>query len=178
MNLNNPMTSPTRRRGYLMLDLLVVMSLIVIVLSTSSIWLYKTMQYSSTVKQRDLHARNISRIGRQMRMDAFDANSISVQAKTLTLTTATSTKIEYLIDNNAIHRTMTGGKQTHHDDFTFAENANLIWSDDGDSDSVSLEIRRDFSAMSPSKTATSKRIDAVIRVRATAEDSKLSLIHI
>ena len=47
MNLNNPMTSPTRRRGYLMLDLLVVMSLIVIVLSTSSIWLYKTMQYSS-----------------------------------------------------------------------------------------------------------------------------------
>lgn len=156
------------RRGYLMLDLIIVMSLTVVVMSTSSIWLYKTMQYSSSVHQRDLHARNISRISRQLRTDASDADSLSIEAKTLTFSMA-KTEIEYSIDNNKIHRTMTGGKQTHHDDFAFADNVLLTWSNDEGSGSASLEIRRDFSAKSPSKNVKSKRFDAVISVRAAKE---------
>jgi len=172
MNSIHPFGKRTGRRGYLMLDLLIVMTLTIVVLSTSSIWLYKTMQYSSTVKQRDIHARNISRISRQLRTDASDAESISVQAKTLTLSTASKTKIEYTIDDNAIHRKMTGGEQTHHDDFAFIDNATLTWRKDDGTDSASLEIRRDFSSMSPSKNVKPKRFDAVIGIRAASEDSK------
>ena len=159
------------KRGYLMLDLLIVMSLMIMILSTTSVWLYKTIRYNNDVAQRDSHARNISRISRQLRIDAREANSISAQANTLTITTEKAS-IEYQIDANSIHREVSGGEKTHRDDFKFVDNAKLVWTEADDSSSASLEIRRDFSDMSAEKTQRSGGLDIRIVVRAAAEEAK------
>lgn len=158
-------------RGYLILDLLIVMMLTIVILSTTSVWVYKTIRYSTEVAQRDSHARNISRISRQLRTDARDASSISVEANLLTITTDSESSIEYKISENSIHRTMTGGDKDHHDDFAFVHNARLVWAEE-DSKSAALEIRRDFSEMSASKTKQSRGLDARIVIHTAVEASK------
>jgi len=157
-------------RGYLMIDLLIVMTLTIMILSTTSIWLYKTIRYTTEVSQRDSHARNISRISRQLRTDAWDASSISVDAKTLTISTGSDTSIEYEIGEHSIHRKATGGDQEHHDDFAFIGNAKLVWAEEAES--AALEIRRDFSQMSASKTKQSTGLDARIVIHRSAEASE------
>ena len=160
-----------QQRGYIMLDLLIVMSLTVLILSTTSVWLYKTIRYTNEVAQRDSHARNISRISLQLRSDARDASSVSADADTLTIINKKNS-IEYQIDANSIHRKMTGGDKAHHDDFTFVDNAKLVWTEADSSKSAALEIRRDFSHLSASKTTQTKGLDIRIVIRAAAEASQ------
>ena len=161
-------TNRQQNRGYIMLDLLIVMSLTVLILSTTSVWLYKTIRYTTEVAQRDSHAPNISRISLQLRSDARDASSVSTDADTLTITKE-ETSIEYQIDANSIHRKVTGGDKIHHDDFTFVDNAKLVWTETDNSKSAALEIARDFSQMSASKKTQPKGLDARIVIRAAAE---------
>jgi len=66
------------RYGYFMMESLVVMTIVVVVLSTSSVWVFKTMRYATAVKQRTMHVRNISRISHQIRSDARNAKTIAV----------------------------------------------------------------------------------------------------
>jgi len=167
------------RRGYLMLDLLIVMTMTIVVLSTSSIWVYKTMQYSSDVRQRELHARGISRISRQLRSDARDAQSISTKGDQLVIATTRAQTIKYTIKDNRLHReasvrvpTIRSGDlpdsrtpTTHRDDFDFAKNAKLAWNLEPSKLTVSLDISRDFSHLSTSKKKTSKGLDAQILIR-------------
>lgn len=157
-------------RGYLMLDLLIVMMLTIMILSTTSIWLYKTIRYTADVAQRDAHARNISRISRQLRIDARDAISTSIELNKLTITTGSETSIEYKIGEHSIHRKATGGDKDHHDDFTFINNVKLVWA--READSAALEIRRDFSHLSASKTKKSTGLDARIVIHGAAEASE------
>jgi len=172
MKQNRLSTSRHRqnKRGYLMLDLIIVMMLTIVILSTTSVWMYKTIRYSAEVAQRDSHARNISRISRQLRTDARDASSISVDGNMLTITTDSKSSIEYKINDNSIHRTVTGGDKDHHDDFAFVSNAKLEW-EEADTKSAALEIRRDFSHMSASNKKPSKGLDARIVIH-TMEASK------
>lgn len=164
--------SRARSRGYLMLDLMIVMTLTMVVISMTSVWIYKTMLYSNDVNQRDSHARNISRISRQLRTDARQANSITVDDDTLTIEIANQNDIEYSIDANAVHRKHATETETHQDRFEFASNAKLEWNPQESSDSVSLDIKRDFSHLSASKDVTSKRLDAQIRIGANVEKAK------
>ena len=149
------------QRGYLMIDLLIVMSLTALVLSMASIWVYKTLRYSTDVRQRDLHARNISRISRQLRTDIRDAQTISNKGNELVIRAGETDSISYNIDANQIHRKVTGGSQVHHDDFEFATNAKLSWKDQ-ENNAVSLDISRDFSDRAPAKKAPTRGLDAQI----------------
>ena len=162
----------TRSRGYLMLDLIIVMTLTMVVISMTSVWVYKTMLYSNDVNQRDSHARNISRISRQLRTDAHQANSIIVDDATLTIGIANQNDIEYSIDANSVQRKLVNKNKTHQDRFEFATNAKLKWDQQDSSEFVTLNIRRDFSHMSTSKDATPKRLDAQIRIGVSAEESQ------
>lgn len=163
--------SKPNHRGYLMLDLIIVMTLTVVILSITSVWLYKTIRYTAEVSQRDSHARNISRISRQLRTDARSASSISVESDKLTITTRSETSIQYEIGEHSIHRKESGGEKVHHDGFTFVDNSKLVWTEE-EADSASLEIRRDFSHMSASKKKQSKRLDARIVIHPSMEASK------
>ncbi|QEG20515.1 hypothetical protein [Mariniblastus fucicola] len=161
-----------RSRGYLMLELIIVMSLTVVILSTSSVWVYKSMRYASEVRLRDSHARNISRISRQLRSDAWRATAITVETKTLSITTADEQTIEYLIDENLVSRKRTGGDKTHHDQFHFAPNAGLKWNRDA-TGSIAFEVSRDFSNLSASKKRDpSGKLDVQIQIRMPVEGSK------
>lgn len=177
MKRNRPAKSRFRGlRGYLMLDLIIVMSLTVVVLSTTSVWLYKTIRYTAEISQRDSHCRNISRISRQLRFDVRGSKSVSVNGNTLTIA-GDSISVEYLIDANAVRRTVTGGEKTHRDEFEFTDNAKLEWKKDLEGtdivegannvggSGVSLEISRDFSSMSATKTETAASLDARIRIQ-------------
>jgi hypothetical protein len=152
-----------------MLDLMIVMTLTMVVISMTSVWVYKTMLYSNDVNQRDSHARNISRISRQLRTDARQANSIIVNDDLLTIGIPNQNNIEYSIDTNSVHRKQATENETHQDRFEFASNTKLEWKPQDSSNSVALNIKRDFSHLSTSKDAVSKRLDAQIRVRANAE---------
>ena len=154
----------SRRNGYLMLDLIIVMLIVSVVLSTSSVWVYKTMHYSMEVKQRDQHARTISRISRQLRLDAQFAESLAVDGMQLSILQSDETKIDYSIESNTIKRKVKGGSQPHHDEFKFATNAELAWNDGSSPNSVLLDIRRDASAKLALKSQQSKRIDAQVRI--------------
>ena len=171
------------RRGYLMLDLLIVMTLTAVVLSTTSIWVYKTMQYSSEVRQRDLHARNISRISRQLRTDVRDASSLAVEDDRLVIKTENGLSITYAIKTDWIHREVTlagpgvsiGGVAAedyppiHRDDFEFARTVTLSWNEQSE-EAVALHIGR-LVGKQPAAKDKSMKLDAQIVVR-TAEDSE------
>jgi len=173
------------RRGSLLLDMIVAMTMTIVVLSTSSIWVYKTMQYSSKVRQRDLHARGISRISRQLRSDAREASSISAEGDQLVIKTPRAQTITYTIKANRLHRessvklptianedlSNSGNPTAHQDDFDFANNAKLNWSLEQSSGTVSLDIGRDFSHLSASKKKTTKGLDAQILI-SIPEDSQ------
>ncbi len=158
-----------RTRGYLMIDLMIVMTLTMVILSMSSVWVYKTMLYSADVNQRDSHARNISRISRQLRTDARDATSITTTDHLLTINIPDQNNIEYSIDANSVFRKHADGVKTHHDRFEFSPNAKLEWISQETSNSATFNVRRDFSYFSVSKDATPKRLDAQIRIRTAAE---------
>lgn len=159
------------RNGYLMLDLLIVLTLTIVVLSTTSIWVYKTMQYSSDVKQRIAHSRSISRISQQLRTDSRDAGSIAIEDKVI-LITAGDTSIRYTIESNRLHREVTGGDKVHRDDFGFARNAVLKWMQGSSEQIVLLNIGRDFREMTPGKTETAIRLDSQIRISVRSEASR------
>lgn len=160
-----PIGNRRSSRGYLMLDLIIVLSLIVVVLSVTSIWVYKTMRYSSEVRQRDTHARNISRLSHQVRTDSNDAKSIVIDGATLKFGTADGDSIEYTIKANRIHRTAStsGDSQKHQDYFEFAANAvpQLRTMAGG---LISLDIERNLSALTPSKSAEAKKLDVQIQI--------------
>ena len=158
----------SRRHGYIMLDTLIVMTVIVVVLSTTSVWVFKTMRYSAEVKQRTAHVRNISRISHQLRSDARNAKSITVDDKVVKIQTD-DRAIEYTIKSNELHREASGGDQPHRDDFQFCSNAVLEWQAGDSANVVTLNIHRDFSKHSVSKEAPAKRLDSQIRIGAAAE---------
>lgn len=151
------------RHGYLMLDTLIVMTLTILVLSTTSIWIYKTMQYSSDVKQRISHTRNISRIGKLLRTDARDADSISFEEDAIEIATGEE-KVRYTIESNRIFRKATTGEQTHQDEFTFASNAALAWEQGSFENVAMLNIGRDFSDLTPGKSKHDSGLDSQIRI--------------
>lgn len=172
-----------RRHGYLMLDMLIVMTLTAVVLSTTSIWVYKTMQYSSEVRQRDLHARNISRISRQLRNDVRDASSFKVDGDQLAIETARGLSITYTIKSDRLHRVVAinlpgvsieggaaGSEQpsVHRDHFEFARTATLSWNKSSET-AVELNIGRVVGKEPKAKNPPTK-LDAQIVVR-IAEDS-------
>lgn len=158
-----------RTRGYLLIELMVVMTMTMVILSLSSVWVYKTMLYSSNVAQRDSHARNISRISRQLRTDARDAVSVTANDNLLSIKTSDGMTIEYSIDGSTISRKFVQESGTHQDRFEFATNAKLKWDDSQAPESVALNIVRDHSASSVTKKMKSKRLDAQIRIRAKPE---------
>jgi type II secretory pathway pseudopilin PulG len=158
MKRQNRQKSP---RGYLMLDMIIVMTMTIMLLSVASIWVYKTLQYSTDIKQRELHARSISRISRQLRTDVRNANSMVAKDKSLIIESDEKQSIEYSINANTVHREASGAP-VHHDDFEFATNATLTWSVDANSGAVSLDVGRDFSDRSASKKEKRKGLDAQI----------------
>ena len=157
-------------RGYLLVDLLITMSAIAVVLSMSSVWVYKTLRYSTEVNQRAQQVRSISRVGHQLRADAFDATSIRVDGESLSIESDGQT-IRYEIQSNLLQRETSGSKTVHRDRFEFAPNAVLQWQLSGD-DAVLLNIGRDYSDMSASKTKTDRGLDSQIRVSVMPEESR------
>lgn len=162
----------TRPRGYLMLDLIIVMMIISVVLTTSSVWVYKTMRYSMEIKQRDIHARAISRISRQLRNDAYLAKSIDVQGMTLSIVDQNQTNIEYLIDSNRIDRRVKVGSKVHQDRFSFADTASLSWAGEVSSGTATLDVRRNFPVAPASSSLHQRRLDAQIRISCSQEDAE------
>ena len=165
----------TQKRGYIMLDTLIVMTVTVAVLSMSSLWIYKTLGYSREVDQRLQHVRSISRVGHQLRGDAIEATSIGVEGGVLRLQTDRQLT-RYEIKDHLIERRATtaieGSKTVHRDDFQFAPNAVLSWEDI--EDAVLLNIHRDFSARAPGKEKTvpcELRLDSQIRISAVPQES-------
>ena len=166
----------TQHRGYIMLDTLIVMTVTVAVLSMSSLWIYKTMGYSSEVDQRLQHVRSIARVGHQLRGDAIEATSIGVEGGELRLQTSRQL-IRYTIKDSRIERqakdALEGSKTVHRDDFEFAPNAVLAWQGIGE-DAVLLNIHRDFSDFAPGKKKTvhgESRLDSQIRISVIPQES-------
>lgn len=132
-----------QRRGYMMFDLTITMTLTAILLSTVSVWIFHAMQYSQRVKQRQTHARSISNVSRQLRLDAAEASNISLDGQQLTLVFGNGIpSTVYTIEEQVVTRVRQLGELTHRDRFPFAGNAKLQWNQTDKSEAVSLEIRR------------------------------------
>lgn len=160
-----------RNRGYLLLDTLIVMTVTVTVLSMSSVWIYKTLCYSSEIDHRVQHVRSISRVGHQLRGDALGAISISVKGTVLRLK-SDRRNIRYEIKGNRLKRqaeeSLAGSATLHRDDFEFAPNAVLRWQPLS-GNAIRLIIRRDFSHLAPGKDKTERNVDSQIRVSVIGE---------
>lgn len=165
----------TQNRGYILLDALIVMTVTVTVLSLSSVWIYKTLRYSSEVNQRVQHVRSISRVGHLLRSDVLDASSLSVEGEVLSLRNA-EREIRYDISGNRLKRQVEEGggfdspETLHRDEFEFAPNAVLGWQAVGD-DAVLLNISRDFSHLAPGKEKTERHFDSQIRISVMPKES-------
>lgn len=151
-------------RGYMMLDLMIVMTLTIMLLSMCSIWIHKTMLYASTISQRASHTQNISRLSRQLRIDTMLANSIDIKNETISINRLENGVVQFTIDSNAVIRKSTQNEATQVDKFTFAKNAKLTWNHSEWPSWMLLDIHRDFSALSVDKRASESRLDSQIRI--------------
>lgn len=150
--------------GYLMIDLLITMAVVTMLFSISSVWIHKTFLYCATVNQRDSHHRNISRLGRQLRIDAALAQSIENDGDSVTLKVGDS-ETTYKINANTMFRNEDNGSIAKVDRFEFAKNTNLAWIGMEKPNSLTLEISRDLSQLTVDKKA-SRKLDVEIFVRA------------
>jgi hypothetical protein len=152
-----------------MIDLMIVMTLTIMLLSMCSIWVHKTMQYASNISQRESHSQNISRIGRRLRIDTMQADSIDLSGETIRIN-CPSHVAEFTIESNTIIRKSTKKETTQLDRFTFANNATLEWNRSDWPSWILLEIGRDYSELSVDKNAPGSKLDAQIRIGVSKKD--------
>lgn len=152
------------QRGYLLFDMLITMVIITTLFSICSVWIHKTFLYCSEVNEREMHQRTISRISRELRSEASLAESISISSGTVSLVRGDESST-YKIAKTSVTCIRINGEITRRDRFTFSKNARLKWLQSENTNQITLEIRRDFSAYTANRKACSK-LDALILVRA------------
>lgn len=152
-------------RGYIMLDLLIVSSITVLLLSLCSIWIYHAMRYSTKVHDRDVHFRSVQRVGMELREIVRSSSGIELSGGVMSLTDSAGGETRFEIDGNWLRGSTINGQSVVRNDFEFAPNARLTFNGDELPGWVTLEIRRDFSQLTVAKKMDSdQRLDAAIRV--------------
>lgn len=139
------MNSTSRRSGYTLIELMVVMSVSSTLLMVAVGWIHQSMTLASAMRDRQHHHQSLMRLSRQLRDDVHRGNSVAmVGDEQLVITFADGPKLSYTISENGISRkSIDGDGPALQDNFEFFRPVAARWDVSGLPDWISLVVVRE-----------------------------------
>jgi prepilin-type N-terminal cleavage/methylation domain-containing protein len=145
------MNTTSRRSGYTLIELMVVLSVSSTLLMVSVGWIHQSMTLASTMRDRQHHHQNLMRLSRQLRDDVHHGRSVSMASdQQLVITFADDQKLSYTITDNGIwRRSINGGGPVSQDSFEFSQPVAARWDASELPDWISLVVARKHRVSTP-----------------------------
>ena len=97
------MTHFGARRGFSLMELMVVMSVAAVLMVVNVGWLHQSMKHASTIKQRQRHHQNLTRLAWALRDDVRRSDSMSFDGdEQLLLDWKDGTQVRYVISDTSL----------------------------------------------------------------------------
>jgi hypothetical protein len=96
----------THRRGYTLVELLMVITMTTFVLATVGVMLHGVFRLRQTMVDQSQFVDHLSRLAEQFRNDAHAAEAVKVLGPDLTVTMRGGKRIQYQIDTDGVSRTV------------------------------------------------------------------------
>ena len=152
------------RNGYTLIQLLLVMSVAVVLMTVNVGWIHQTMKFSSVMKQRQQHHWNLTRIAWELRDDVRSSESISMDGdqqlviegndgeKKIYAISKDSLTIEILDNESAIKR----------ETLALAPNSIAYWDNSELPDWISLVVERGPQVLANQTSAETRSKDSAV----------------
>lgn len=123
---------PTRR-GFTLVELMIVITLFALALSAVAILLKGVLQANRTAENHRAITRSIQRLAIQFRDDIHSASAVNLKDNELIAhVPQTQNSTTYQVDGNSIHRIEALGQQVNRDEFELPSGAIATFDDDVD----------------------------------------------
>jgi hypothetical protein len=151
------MTRTNDRYGYLLLELLVVMTVATVLLGLTAGWIFQTMKFATATKQRQSHHQNLTQLGWALRDDVHASNSMSMDGvDMLVLEFEVGLQVTYTIrDTELLIEKRDNQPIIKRERFELARDSTVVWDTSEMPDWISLIVYRGSNgaeSLSPAET--------------------------
>lgn len=135
--------NPINRRGITMIELLIVSSIAVTLMTINIGWIHQSMKHASEVTQRQHHHRSSMLLASELRADVRYSATISLSDEVLSIKNGEGGETKYSIEGNVIRRTSkTPSGPPARSDFIFSDHATIKWDSSAMPKQIGLLIKR------------------------------------
>ncbi len=133
-----------RCRGYTLIELLVVISITGVLMVLIGEWIHLTMKFSSSLRQRQQHHQNLSRLAKDLRDDVRQSEAIELQlSNRLVINQGDGVIAVYEIRESSVRiEKRRNGELVLHDTFELERSAIVDWDDSELPGWISLVVLR------------------------------------
>ena len=90
-------------QGYSLIELMMVISVATVIMGVNVGWIHQTMKFASSMKQRQRHHQNLTRLAWELRDDVWQSDSMKVNGDSeLLLDWNDGTQVSYKISNTSL----------------------------------------------------------------------------
>jgi prepilin-type N-terminal cleavage/methylation domain-containing protein len=160
------------RRGYSLIELLLVMSVAVVIMLVNVGWIHQTMKFSSLMDQRQQHHQNLTRLAWELRDDVHHSNSLAMDGDDrLVLARNDGTSVTYTISAASLDLTRRRDNTIQRETFGLTSNSQVYWDTSELPDWISLIVARGPEGLAKRRSGESE-------LRYEARDSTAVDLHV